>query len=43
VFWHYNHVFPANNPGKPPVGDHFERICVENNGGFGQVAVSRNN
>jgi hypothetical protein len=43
VFWHYNHVFPANNPGKPPIGDHFERICVENNGGFGQVAVSRNN
>jgi hypothetical protein len=18
AFWHYNHVFPANNPGKPP-------------------------
>jgi hypothetical protein len=33
----------ANNPGKPPQGDHFERICVENNGGFGQVAVSAGN
>jgi len=36
--WHYP-VAAANNPGKPAVPDHFERICVENNGGFGQVAV----
>jgi len=40
--WHYE-VPLANNPGKPPQGDHFERICVENNGGFGQVAVSAGN
>lgn len=40
--WHYE-VPLANNPGKPPLGDHFERICVENNGGFGQVAVSAGN
>jgi hypothetical protein len=32
--WHYE-VPLANNPGKPPTGDHFERTCVENNGGFG--------
>jgi hypothetical protein len=36
--WHYE-VPLANNPGKPPIADHFERICVENNFGFGQVAV----
>jgi hypothetical protein len=36
--WHYP-VSAANNPGKPAVPDHFERICVENNGGFGQIAV----
>ena len=36
--WHYQ-VPQANNPGKERIGDHFERICVENNGGFGQVAV----
>ncbi len=40
--WHYE-VPLANNPGKPPQGDHFERICVENNGGFGRVAVSAGN
>ena len=34
--WHYE-VPLANNPGKGPVGDHFERICQENNGGFGQA------
>jgi hypothetical protein len=33
--WHYE-VPLANNPGKPPIGDHFERMCIENNGGFGQ-------
>lgn len=36
--WHYE-VPLANNPGGPPIGDHFERPCVENNGGFGQVAL----
>ena len=34
--WHYE-VPLANNPGKPPVGDHLERICIENNGGFGRL------
>jgi len=34
--WHYE-VPLANNPSKPPVGDHFERICIENNGGFGRL------
>jgi hypothetical protein len=38
--WHYE-VPLANSPGgKEPIGDHLERICVENNGGFGQLAVS---
>jgi hypothetical protein len=36
--WHYE-VPLANNPGKERIGDHLERICVENNGGFGRVAV----
>jgi len=36
--WHYE-VPLANNPGKQPIGDHLERICVENNAGFGRVAV----
>jgi hypothetical protein len=38
--WHYE-VPLANAPGKEPIADHYERICVENNGGFGQVAVSK--
>ncbi len=38
--WDYE-VLPANDPGGPPIADHYERMCVENNGGFGQVAVSR--
>jgi hypothetical protein len=37
--WHYE-VEPANLPGKPPVNEKYEQICVENNGGFGNVAVS---
>ncbi len=37
--WHYE-VPLANNPNGPPIGDHYERICVENNGGFGQVAIT---
>lgn len=40
--WHFP-VVAANNPGKAPIGDHFERICVENNGGFGQVAAAPKN
>ena len=36
--WHFP-VAAANNPGKEAIPDHFERICVENNGGFGQLAA----
>jgi hypothetical protein len=36
--WHYE-VPLANVPGKERIPDHFERTCVENNGGFGRVAV----
>ena len=36
--WHYEAQL-ANNPGKPPVAERYERICVENNGPFGNVAV----
>ena len=31
----------ANRPGKPPMDEYYERVCVENNGGFGQVATSQ--
>jgi hypothetical protein len=37
--WHFE-PRPANNPGKEQIADHFERICFENNGGFGHVAVA---
>jgi hypothetical protein len=36
--WHYEGV-RANAPGKPPLDEHMERICVENNGPFGGGAV----
>ena len=36
--WHFP-VVAANSPGKEAIPDHVERICVENNGGFGQLAV----
>jgi len=36
--WHYEGV-RANRPGKPPLDEHMERICVENNGPFGGGAV----
>ena len=36
--WHYEAQL-ANNPGKPPLAERYERICVENNGPFGNVAV----
>ncbi len=39
--WHYQ-AREANNPGGPRIADHYERICVENNGGFGQVAITAN-
>ena len=35
--WHYE-VSLANAPGKPAAGDHYERVCVENDTGFGRVA-----
>jgi hypothetical protein len=37
--WHSDTTL-ANNPGKPPATERYERICVENNGGFGNVAVT---
>jgi len=37
--WHYEAQL-ANLPGKPPVADRYERVCVENNGPFGQLSVT---
>lgn len=37
--WHYE-VHLANAPGRPPIADHYERVCVENDEGWGEVAVS---
>jgi hypothetical protein len=37
--WNYE-VGLANNPGKEPSHERYERICVENNGGFGNVAIT---
>ena len=36
--WHFE-VKPANNPGAPLAVEWAERVCVENNGGFGGGAV----
>jgi hypothetical protein len=36
--WHFETVL-ANAPGRPPILERPERICVENNGPFGQVAT----
>jgi len=36
--WHFD-VKPVNQPGKPLKYEHYERICVENNGPFGGGAV----
>jgi hypothetical protein len=36
--WHYQ-VRIVEVPGKGRMADHFERTCVENNGGFGRVAL----
>jgi hypothetical protein len=38
--WHYEATL-ANLPGKPPLAEHYERICVENNAGFGNVAITQ--
>jgi len=38
--WHYD-VALANTPHGEPLHEHYERICVENNGPFGNVAVIR--
>ncbi len=35
--WHFE-VEPATHSGKGLILDHYERICAENNGGFGLVA-----
>lgn len=37
--WHFEAAL-ANNPGKEPLAERYERICIENNGGFGSVAVT---
>jgi hypothetical protein len=38
--WHYEVAYAnQKNPGKAPLIEHYERICVENNGPFGNVAV----
>ena len=37
--WHYE-VQLANLPGKPPLAERYERVCVENNGPFGQLSVT---
>lgn len=37
--WHYE-VPLAHTSADARIGDHYERICVENNGGFGQVAIT---
>ena len=29
----------ANRPGGKPLVEHYERVCIENNGPFGQVAI----
>ena len=36
--WNYI-AAAANAPGKPLLHEHYEHICVENNGGFGNVAT----
>lgn len=38
--WHYE-VPLANNPDGKPVGDHFERVCNENNPPFFNKVVSK--
>jgi hypothetical protein len=38
--WHFDVALANQPPGKPPIVEWPERICVENNGGFGNVAVT---
>ncbi len=38
--WHFE-ITLANAPGKAPIVDHYERMCVENNGPFGQLSVTQ--
>ena len=37
--WHYEVAYANQPAGKPPLIERYERICVENNGPFGNVAV----
>lgn len=37
--WHYEVAYANRPAGKPPLIERYERICVENNGPFGNVAV----
>jgi len=37
--WHYE-ATPANYDGKAPLHERYERICHENNGGFGAPAIT---
>jgi len=37
--WHWEGEV-ANRPGKPPLAEFYERVCVENNNAFGNVAVA---
>jgi hypothetical protein len=37
--WHFQ-VNLANAPGRAATVEHYERICVENNGGFGNIAIT---
>jgi hypothetical protein len=37
--WHYEVAYANQPAGKPPLVERYERICVENNGPFGNVAV----
>jgi hypothetical protein len=38
--WHYE-VFPAKHAGPQPIVESYERTCVENNTGFGDVALPK--
>jgi hypothetical protein len=37
--WHYEVAYANQPAGKPPLIERYERICVENNGPFGNIAV----
>ena len=40
--WHYEVALAHQSDGKAPLIEHYERVCVENNGPFGNVAVLGN-